>query len=208
MKNKIFIYLLLIVLSLFIPSGCEMLSLNDIIRDRTELYTLSYDGNSNTKGIVPSAPQEYAPGEAIQVKGNSGKLEKTGWIFSGWNTASDGSGVTYYEGQTFTMGHWDTTLWALWTMATYSVIYNGNGAEGGTVPVDPNRYAVGEQVTVLDNTGGLVKDSYDFYGWSTQPDEGNYFNPGDTFLMENADVILYARWEFVGFGGESGVGGD
>ena len=35
--------------------------------------------------------------------------------------------------------------------STYSVTYNGNGATGGTVPADGNKYAAGATVTALGN---------------------------------------------------------
>ena len=41
--------------------------------------------------------------------------------------------------------------------ATYTVAYSGNGNTGGSVPVDANTYLQGATVTVLGNTGSLVK---------------------------------------------------
>jgi hypothetical protein len=45
-------------------------------------------------------------------------------------------------------------------VSTYSVIYNGNGATGGSVPTDSTNYLQGQTVTVLGNTGNLVNGSY------------------------------------------------
>ena len=38
---------------------------------------------------------------------------------------------------------------------TFTVTYDGNGATGGSVPVDATAYNSGDQVTVLGNTGNL-----------------------------------------------------
>ena len=73
--------------------------------------------------------------------------------------------------------------------------YNGNGAEGGSVPIEATGYMLGSVVTVLGNSGNLVKAYHDFAGWNTQSDgNGITYTQGGTFAMGNSDVILYSRW--------------
>ncbi|MCX8012737.1 MAG: hypothetical protein N3A02_00410, partial [Rectinema sp.] len=48
--------------------------------------------------------------------------------------------------------------------AMVRVIYDGNGATGGSVPVDSNKYLQGVTVTVLGNTGNLTRPGYRFAG--------------------------------------------
>lgn len=75
---------------------------------------------------------------------------------------------------------------------TYTVTYNANGAESGTVPTDAINYTSGASVTVLGNTGSLVKAGYRFDGW--QIDEaGTAYNAGDKFNI-SANTTLYAKW--------------
>jgi uncharacterized repeat protein (TIGR02543 family) len=75
------------------------------------------------------------------------------------------------------------------------VAYSGNGATGGTVPVDSSTYTQGQTVTVLGNTGSLVRTGYSFAGWNTQADgSGTSYAPAQTFSMGAANVSLYARW--------------
>jgi Listeria-Bacteroides repeat domain (List_Bact_rpt) len=65
--------------------------------------------------------------------------------------------------------------------ATYTVIYDGNGSIGGTVPVDSNKYPQGQTVTVLGNTGNLSKTGYSFSGWNTQANgSGTTYTQGQT----------------------------
>ncbi len=79
--------------------------------------------------------------------------------------------------------------------AELNVIYDGNGNTGGTVPIDGNAYVAGDTVTVLGNTGNLVKTGSNFAGWNTAADgSGTSYAPGDTFVMGSADVTLFARW--------------
>ena len=77
-------------------------------------YTVTYNGNGNTGGAVPTDDLTYNNGEAVTVKTNSGTLVKSGSTFSGWNTAADGSGITYPVGSVFTMGTANVTLYAIW----------------------------------------------------------------------------------------------
>ena len=86
-------------------------------------------------------------------------------------------------------------LYAQWTPA-YTVTYNGNGNTGGTVPVDGSSpYLQGATVTVLGNTGTLVKIGYTFAGWNTAANgSGTSYSPGNTFAMGSSNVTLYAQW--------------
>ena len=78
-----------------------------------------------------------------------------------------------------------------------TVTYVGNGNTGGSVPVDGNLYANGATVTVLGNTGGLVKTGYTFKGWNTAADGTGTNYPGNgstTFIIGVPNVVLYANW--------------
>jgi 6-phosphogluconolactonase (cycloisomerase 2 family) len=75
------------------------------------------------------------------------------------------------------------------------VTYNGNGNTGGSVPVDPASYQQGQIVTILDNTGSLVKTGDSFGGWNTAAGgSGTAYTAGQTFTMGTANVTLYAQW--------------
>jgi uncharacterized delta-60 repeat protein/uncharacterized repeat protein (TIGR02543 family) len=88
---------------------------------------------------------------------------------------------------------------------TCSVTYNGNDQDGGSVPVDDNDYQEGQTVTVLGNTGNLVRAGYSFSGWNTQADgSGTTYTQDQTFTMGAADVILYAQWASSGGPGAAG----
>ena len=79
------------------------------------------------------------------------------------------------------------------TNSAYTVTYDGNGKTGGSVPVDTANYKQGQTVTVLGNTGNLVKSGYSFVGWNTAAN-GTGTTYGVTFVMGSANVTLYAKW--------------
>ena len=80
-------------------------------------YTVTYNGNSNTGGSVPTDSSSYTQGSTVTVKSNSGSLTRTGYDFAGWNTNSSGTGTDYAASgsATFTMGSANVTLYAKWT---------------------------------------------------------------------------------------------
>ena len=80
---------------------------------------------------------------------------------------------------------------------TYTVTYDGNGNTGGTVPTDSTAYHTEDTVTVLDNTGSLVKTGCDFSGWNTAAEgNGTDYTGNDTFSMGTSNVVLYAKWTY------------
>ncbi len=78
--------------------------------------SVTYNGNGNTGGSVPSDATKYDINASVTVKSNSGSLEKTGYTFDGWNTKADGTGADKAAAATFTITQ-DTTLYAKWTAA-------------------------------------------------------------------------------------------
>ena len=94
------------------------------------------------------------------------------------------------------MGAANVTLFAQWTtIPTYTVLYRSNGSTGGAVPVDNNDYIAGASVTVLGNTGSLVKTGNTFAGWNTKANgTGTTYAAGVSLAMGTATVTLYALW--------------
>ncbi len=77
----------------------------------------------------------------------------------------------------------------------YAVTYSGNGNTGGEAPVDSKQYSRNATVTVLGNTGNLVKTGYTFAGWNTAANgSGTNRAVGSTFRMPGNNVTLYAKW--------------
>jgi len=76
--------------------------------------TLSYNGNSNTGGSVPSSGQ-FSYNATATVQGNPNSLSRTYATWAGWTLSSDGSGTVYGPGFTTTIQmNQDRTLYAKW----------------------------------------------------------------------------------------------
>ena len=101
-------------------------------------YTVTYAGNGSTGGSVPTDSTAYAPGSGVVIQGNSGGPTRGGYIFAGWNTSADGSGIGYAAGSSFIMGTADVTLYAQWTIVQYQLTITKTGSGDGSINSDQN----------------------------------------------------------------------
>ena len=152
------------------------------------LYTITYAGNTNTGGVVPSPTVGSG---SVTLAANSSPLVKTSSVFGGWNTKADGSGTNYSERSNYNLTA-NVTLYAIWSSYTiYTITYAGNGNTGGSVPTP----TVGSGLVILaTNTGSLAKNGYTFAGWNTKVDRSgtSYLVGGNYNLTSN--VTLYAAY--------------
>src|SRR6266568_5586638 len=152
-------------------------------------YTVSFD-NNNGSGTMSSQSANYNVATALTTN----SFTKTGYTFSGWNTLANGTGTNYADGASYPFTA-SVTLYAQWTINSYSVTYDGNGNTAGAVPVDGISHNYNSSVTVLGNTGALVKTGYTFAGWNTAANgSGTGQAVASSFNMGAGNVTLYAQW--------------
>ena len=143
-------------------------------------YYVKYDGNGNTDGTAPSSVS-YTNGTTVTVADNTGALEKDGYTFDGWNTASDGSGTAYDTGDTFTMGSDTVTLYAQWEEDDDTLYYD----EDAWDELGTNAYNVAYRT--VNGEIDIVPTSY----YDDESDSVLYFT--------TEDDTYYAMYNFVGF---------
>ena len=78
-------------------------------------YAVTYDGNGHNVGTPPTAQSKWYS-VALTLASDIGTLEKTGYTFTGWNTAADGTGAAYALGASYTADA-AVTLFAKWVTA-------------------------------------------------------------------------------------------
>jgi len=77
----------------------------------------------------------------------------------------------------------------------YSVLYDGNGNESGSVPVDSNLYKEGESFNVFGNSGSLTKTGYSFNGWNLQSNgNGDFYDENYSFTVGTSNLTFFAQW--------------
>ena len=72
-------------------------------------FTITYLGNSNTGGSVPSPTVGSG---LVKLSENSGGLSRTGYTFGGWNTKANRSGTSYLVGSNYDLNS-NITLYAI-----------------------------------------------------------------------------------------------
>lgn len=158
-------------------------------------YSVIYDGNGNTEGLS-SFVEEYGYDEVI-IAAKPEDLVKTGFTFKEWNTVKNGTGESFLPGDSLKKTATRITLYALWEKSKYTVKYDGNGNDSGSVP-DSAVYEYGTKVIVQGNPLSLQKKYCLFNGWNTSHDgSGIDFAPGDSFFLRDSDVTLYAQWKSI-----------
>ncbi len=148
--------------------------------------TVSFDANG---GTVSQASMTAAYNSTY---GTLPTPNRTGYTFTGWYTAK--SGGTRVTSSTKVTVAGDHTLYAHWSLNTYTVSFDGNGAESGTVSSLKCDY--GRSYTFPAN--GFVREGYTFTQWNTREDgSGQAYREGASFsnLRESGALTLYAIWD-------------
>lgn len=149
-------------------------------------YAVKYNANATNVSNLP-ATQTKTYGTALTL--TSTKPTRTGYTFVSWNTKSDGSGTTYNPGASYTSNA-ALTLYAVWTIKTYTVTYYGNGGSG-TPNLQTKTY--GKALTLTSATP--TRTGYTFVSWNTKSDgSGTKYNPGTSYNID-ATLVLYAIWK-------------
>jgi len=184
-KKRNLIFICLLILGVFLISGCWPIE--------NPTYTVTYHGNGNTSGVVPTDANLYEQGALVTVLGQ-GNLVKSGYAFGGWNTAADGSGTSQAAGSTFNMGTANMMLYAQWTgwtpayILTMAVNPTGGGTTNPAVGAHPG-YVVNQVVSI----SATPATGYHFVNWSGAVTGS--VNP--TTVTMNAHKTVTANFELV-----------
>ena len=122
---------------------------------------------------------------------------KNGYSFEGWFTKPFGAGTQITMS---TIVNSNMTVYAKWELNdaspginTFSISYDGNGAESGVVPLQQVG-KTGFNIQVYGNTGNLYRRGYYFNGWNTKADgTGNSFMENANYAGPN-NLVLYTKW--------------
>jgi uncharacterized repeat protein (TIGR02543 family) len=159
-----------------------------------QTYTVTYHGNGSTGGSVPVDSAVYLDGATVTTASNPGSLAKAGHSFAGWNTKADGTGTPRAAGSTFAMGTADVSLYAVWTIASYTITFDKNdGAATGTTADQVIAYGSSANL----RTNGFTKSGWSFAGWATSAGGAVAYGDGASYTMGPADVTLFAKWSAI-----------
>ena len=114
--------------------------------------TLTFNANGGTGTM---AAQTFEEGVSQTLAAN--KFTRSGYYFSGWNTAPDGSGTSYTDGQEITLTQ-DMTLYAQWFVFTPTYVDLGLSVKWATC-----------------NIGATTPEGYgDYFAWGETEPKSEY----------------------------------
>jgi len=160
-----------------------------------ESYTVSFDSNGGS-GSASDASVTFGSAASLPT---STAFTRSGYTFSGWNTAADGTGTQYSNGDTWTTdlganGATDT-LYAKWIAESYTVSFDANGGSGSASDAS---VTFGSAAS-LPTSSAFTRSGYAFSGWNTAAGgTGTQYSNGDTWTTDlganGVTDTLYAVW--------------
>jgi uncharacterized repeat protein (TIGR02543 family) len=159
-------------------------------------YSVAFNSNG---GSLSPANMSYTTGGATLTLPSAGT--RSGFNFSGWYAAADGSGSEILNGYAPTV---NVTLYAKWTAIQYNITYNRGTIAGVAVPstgqlstFPTNSTATLSTLINLDSTIDtstvVSPTTYVFTGWKESGTNAVY-KGGDAYRMPAADVTFTAQW--------------
>lgn len=149
-------------------------------------HSVTFDPNGGT--LTGEATQSVEDGDKATKPSDP---TRTGYKFAGWYTSASGGDAFDFDAAVTG----DKTAYAHWTPITYSITFDGNGSDGGSMSTQSMTYDVEKALT----TNAYVKSGYSFAGWNTSADgSGTSYADGQSVVNLTAtdgDTIeLFAQW--------------
>lgn len=158
-------------------------------------YTATYYANNATSGSTGATSYTNPPSTSGTVANNG--FTRTGYYFTGWNTAANGTGTWYYGGDSFTG---NVNLYAQWQANTYTIEYNSsNGSVSGSGSTSSSQVSYSSTSITTRANGFTAPSGYAFGGWSTSQDNTADYAAGTgpsgfDLSSSSTAVTYYAVW--------------
>ena len=115
--------------------GQSVTNLTDVNGGSVTLYaiwrkdiTITYNVNGGTGTITASTGTLYNSQSSVNIKLSSSKPTREGHTFLGWSTSDTATSATYQPNTEYPFSN-NTTLYAVWSINTYTLTINPNGGE-------------------------------------------------------------------------------
>lgn len=148
---------------------------------KAKSYTVTF--NANGGSVSPSS-------KTVTYNSTYGTLPtptRTGYTFNGWYTSSSGgTKITSSNKVTITSNQ---TLYAHWTINSYTVTFNANGGSGG-----PSTQTKRPGVNLTLTTSKPSRSGYEFMGWSATKNSTTINYKSGAIYSKDQSITLYAVW--------------
>ena len=170
-------------------------------------HTVHYDKNvssTSSSQTVSNMPSDQTKVYETNLVLSTSKPTRNGYIFTGWNTAANGSGTAYAAGGNYQYDRSSdggtVTLYAQWTAWKHTVHYDKNVPSTSSsqtvngIPADQTKTF--DQKLTLSATKP-TRNGYIFSGWNTKANgSGTAYAAGVEYKHDQngGTATLYAQW--------------
>lgn len=170
-------------------------------------HTVHYDKNvssTSSSQTVSNMPSDQTKVYETNLVLSTSKPTRNGYIFTGWNTAANGSGTAYAAGGNYQYDRSSdggtVTLYAQWTAWKHTVHYDKNVSSISSsqtvngIPADQTKTF--DQKLTLSATKP-TRNGYIFSGWNTKANgSGTAYAAGAEYKHDQngGTATLYAQW--------------
>ena len=166
-----------------------------IAANATTLYTVTFMENDS----VSDSTNTFQTGTSAQDLTTFSKLNvpfaDPGYTFNGWNTAANGTGISYSDGVNYSFAA-DLTLYAQWIAlpAIHTVTFFENDSGTDTTNAFQTGTSAQDLTTFSTLNVTFTNPGYAFNDWNTAANgDGTSYANGSTYSF-SADTSLYAQW--------------
>ena len=180
-------------------SGTTFTAAIPVIADMTvyaqwaaDTYTVTFNKNNSDTSSTEANPQtKTVIYPATTVENLPIAPVRNGYALNSWNTQANGSGTPF---SATTPVSTNITVYAQWTVDTYTVTFNKNNSDTSSTEANPQTKVV---IYPATNVGSLptapMRTNYGFAGWNTQADGSGMSFTATTPIT--ADITVYAQWK-------------
>ena len=170
-------------------------------------HTVHYDKNvssTSSSQTVSNMPSDQTKVYETNLVLSTSKPTRNGYIFTGWNTAANGSGTAYAAGGNYQYDRSNdggtVTLYAQWTAWKHTVHYDKNVPSTSSsqtvngIPADQTKTF--DQKLTLSATKP-TRNGYIFSGWNTKANGSGTAYAADAEYKHDQNggtATLYAQW--------------
>ena len=114
-----------------------------------------------------------------------------GYVFAGWNTVPDGSGISYKDQENVLIST-NVVLYAQWQQESddFTITFHANG--GGVGNMEPQVFAKGVSQPLSPNA--FYYENHTFNCWCTSPNGNGQKFENQQNITVSSSMMLYAQW--------------
>jgi uncharacterized repeat protein (TIGR02543 family) len=173
-------------------------------------YTVVFNGNGATGGSMGNQTHTFDASLALTANA----FTRTGYTWAHWRNPANGATYTNQQSVSNLANTQGATvnLDAQWTPITYTVVFNGNGATGGSMGNQTHTFDVSQALTA----NGFSRTNHNFMGWATSATGSVVYTNQQSVVnlrSTTGNFELWAVWQIqivhytVVFNGNGNTGG-